>query len=381
MILSMMMGPAAEAAKAPVAGATPPAAAAGAPPAPLFGGDLPTPEQVAALEKFPHEAPHAWATLPQASNFAESIDDLYLFIVALSVFFFFLIIGAMVWFMWKYRRLSADQKTSSVTHNGKIEFLWSAIPAVLLVVIFVWGEIDFVKQSLPPNDAIDVRVTGQKWTWTIEYPDYPGKILTSSNSEPRVTLIVPKNRPVRLTMTSRDVIHSFYIPAFRVKRDVVPGRYTNLWFEATAVGEYNLFCTEYCGDMHSRMFGLVKVVEPEYFESILEDYAKLEQNPGETLEGFGKRISEIRGCGACHSIDGSTKVGPSWKGLWGKTETFTDGSSQPLDGAEGENYLKTSILDPNAKVVTGFAPQMPPYAGQLKDEHIEALIAYIKSLK
>jgi cytochrome c oxidase subunit 2 len=363
------------------AGAAAPAAGAGPTPAPLFGGDLPSAEQIAGLDKFPYEAPGPWDTLPQASTFAPSTDALYLFIVGLSLFFFVLIIGAMLYFMKKYRRLTPGQKTSSITHNGKIEFLWSAIPAVLLVVIFVWGEIDFLKQTVPPNDAIDVRVTGQKWSWTIEYPDYPGKILTSSNNEPRVTLIVPKGRPVRLTMTSRDVIHSFYIPAFRIKRDVVPGRYTNIWFEATQIGEFNLFCAEYCGDAHSRMFGIVKVVDPALFESILEDYAKLEPNEGESKEAFGKRVAEIRGCVQCHSADGSAKVGPTWKGLWGKTETFTNGTSITLDGADGENYLKESINDPNSKVVTGFAPQMPPYAGQLKDEHIEALIAYIKSLK
>jgi cytochrome c oxidase subunit II len=381
----LMMAPPEAAPAAPAAGGPggPAAPAPGGGPleAPLFGGDLPSAEAIAGLDKFPYEAPHAWATLPQASTFAEGTDALYLFIVGLSLFFFLLVMGAMLYFMKQYRRRHAGQKTSAITHNGKIEFLWSAIPAVLLVVIFVWGEIDFLKQALPPNDAIDVRVTGQKWTWTVEYPDYPGKILTSNNNEPRVTLIIPKGKPVRLTMTSRDVIHSFYVPAFRVKRDVVPGRYTNIWFQATQVGEFNLFCAEYCGDAHSRMFGLVKVVEPELFESILEDYAKLEPGEGESPADFGKRVSEIRGCGACHSVDGSEKVGPTWKGLWGKTEAFTDGTSLTVDGADGENYLKESINDPNAKVVAGFAPQMPPYAGQLEDEHIEALIAYIKTLK
>jgi cytochrome c oxidase subunit 2 len=380
--LLMMMAPqkAAEAAGKAADAAGKAADAAGAAAATAAPG-MPSAEAIEGLHKYPYEAPHAWATLPQASNFAEGVDVLYLFIVALSVFFFVLIMGAMGWFMWKYRRLSPDQKTSSITHNGKIEFLWSAIPAVLLVVIFVWGEIDFIKQTAPPTDAIDIRVTGQKWSWTVEYPDYPGKILTSSNTEPRVTMIVPKGKPVRLTMTSRDVIHSFYIPAFRVKRDVVPGRYANMWFEATQVGEFNLFCAEYCGDQHSRMTGLVKVVEPDLFEPILFDMAKLEANEGESPADFGKRIYSIRGCNACHSVDGSDKVGPSWKGLWGKTETFTDGSSLAVAGADGENYLTESILNPNAKIVSGFAPQMPPYAGQLEDAHLEALVAYIKTLQ
>jgi cytochrome c oxidase subunit 2 len=384
MILNLlMMAPAkaAEVAGKAADGAGKAAGAAGEMAKAVSEPGMPSAEAIEGLGKFPVEAPHSWATLPQASTFAEGVDSLYLFIVALSVFFFVLVMGAMAYFMWKYRRQSADQKTSSITHNGKIEFLWSAIPAVLLVVIFIWGEIDFIKQTAPPTDAIDIRVTGQKWSWTVEYPDYPGKILTSNNVGPRVTMIVPKGRPVRLTMTSRDVIHSFFIPAFRIKRDVVPGRYTNLWFEPTQVGEFNLFCAEYCGDQHSRMTGVIKVVEPELFESILEDYAKLEPNEGESPAEFGGRIYSIRGCNACHSIDGSPKVGPTWKGLWGKTESLTDGASVTIDGADGENYIKESILDPNAKVVSGFAPQMPPYAGQLSDQHIEALTAYIKTLK
>ena len=275
----------------------------------------------------PLETEHAWSMPTDASNFAEGIDNLYFFIVALDLFFFVLVMVAMGWFMWKYRRKSEDQKTSSITHNGKIEFLWSAIPAVLLVVIFAWGEIDFVKQSAPPVDAIDVRITGRQWYWTVEYPDYPGVQLTSSVEEPMVTMIVPKGRPVRLTMTSEDVLHSFYVPAFRLKRDVVPGRYTNFWFEATRIGEFNLFCAEYCGDAHAAMTGVVKVLEPEHFEAAIREAGKLEPKANEKPEEFGERIYKRRGCNACHSVDGSKGTGPTWQGLLGRTETFTDGSS------------------------------------------------------
>ncbi|MEX1367279.1 MAG: cytochrome c oxidase subunit II transmembrane domain-containing protein, partial [Nannocystaceae bacterium] len=181
----------------------------------------------------PWETLNPWSTLPEASTFAKGTDDLYLFIAALSLFFFVLVMGVQGYFMWKYRRRSEDQRTSSITHNGKIEFLWSAIPAVLLIVIFVWGEIDFLKQTVPPDDAVQVRVTGRQWQWKIEYPSYPGVELVSSVDESAVTLMVPKGQPVELTMTSEDVLHSFYIPAFRIKRDVLPGRYTKLWFEAT----------------------------------------------------------------------------------------------------------------------------------------------------
>ncbi len=326
----------------------------------------------------PWETEHSWAVLPDASTFAEGTDGLYFFIVALDLFFFVLIMGAMLYFMRKYRRRSEDQKTSSITHNGKIEFLWSAIPAVLLVVIFVWGEVDFVKQAVPPSDAIDVRVTGRQWFWTVEYPQYPGVQLTSSVDEPVVSLIVPKGRPVRLTMTSEDVIHSFYIPAFRIKRDVVPGRYTNMWFEATRVGEFNLYCAEYCGDQHSMMTGVVKVLEPENFEAALIEAGKLEQAEGESMAAFGQRIFSRRGCNACHSIDGSKSTGPTWKGLWGNQETLADGSSVTVD----DDYIRESIFEPNAKIVSGYqGVGMPSFQGQLNEQQVTAIIEFIKTLK
>jgi cytochrome c oxidase subunit 2 len=323
------------------------------------------------------ETVNPWATLPQASSFAEGTDLLYVFIVALSVFFFVLIMGVQGYFMWKYHRKSDDQKTSSITHNGKIEFLWSAIPAVLLVVIFIWGEVDFLKQTVPPADAVQVRVTGRQWFWTVDYPDYPGVQLTSSIEDNEITLVVPKGKPVQLTMTSEDVIHDFFIPAFRVKRDVVPGRYTTMWFEATAVGEFNLYCAEYCGNQHSAMIGKVKVLEPELFEPFVRELGKLEQKEGESMAAFGERIYGKRGCNACHSLDGSPKIGPSWKGLWGKQET-TDKGSVTID----DNYVKESVLDPNAQIVAGFeGVKMPSYKGQLDDKQIAALVEFIKTLK
>ncbi|MCX4239855.1 cytochrome c oxidase subunit II [Paraliomyxa miuraensis] len=323
------------------------------------------------------ETVNPWATLPQASTFAEGTDLLYLFIVVLSLFFFVLIMGVQGYFMWKYHRKSDDQKTSSITHNGKVEFLWSAIPAVLLVWIFVWGEVDFLKQTVPPPDAVQVRVTGRQWFWTVDYPDYPGVQLTSSVDDNVVTLVVPKGKPVQLTMTSEDVLHDFYIPAFRVKRDVVPGRYTSLWFEATQVGEFNLYCAEYCGDQHSAMIGKVKVLEPELFGEYLAEAGKLEQEEGEPLAAFGERIYKRRGCNACHSLDGSPKVGPSWKGMWGKQET-TDKGTVLVD----DNYIKESVEEPNAQIVAGFeGVKMPSYKGQLDEKHFAALIEFIKTLE
>ena len=325
----------------------------------------------------PWETLTPWATLPQASTFASGTDLLYLFIVGLSVFFFALVMGVQGWFMWKYRRRSEDQKTSSISHNGKVEFLWSAIPAVLLVVIFIWGEVDYLKQTIPPSDAIQVRVVGRQWFWSVDYPDYPGVQFSSSTEDNAITMVVPKGRPVQLTMTSEDVLHDLYIPAFRVKRDVVPGRYTTLWFEASQVGEFNLYCAEYCSDQHSAMIGRIKVLEPENFVAYLSDAGKLKQEDGETPAQFGKRIYERRGCNACHSVDGSPKVGPSWKGIWARSES-TDKGPVTVD----DNYITESIYEPNAKIVSGYeGVKMPSYKGQLDTTHIQALIEYMKTLK
>ena len=178
-------------------------------------------------------------------------------------------------------------------------------------------------------------------------------------------------------MTSQDVIHSFYIPAFRVKRDTVPGRYTTIWFEATQVGEFNLYCAEYCGDQHSAMIGKVKVLEPELYEAYLIEAGKLEQDEGESAAAFGARIYSKRGCNACHSLDGSPKVGPTWKGLYGRQENTDKGSVTVED-----NYIKESILEPNAQIVQGFeGVKMPSYKGQLDDKQITALVEFMKTLK
>ncbi len=353
-----------------------------------------------------------FSLLPTASNHAAALDNLYIFITVLCAISMVMIVGAQIYFMVKYRQTSPDQKTDPLTHNGKLEFAWSAIPAILLVVIFVWGEIDFMKMSTPPAEAIDVRVTGAKWFWKIEYPEFPGgpsatcpQFAKTCDAEVLTpTLVVPKDVPVRLTMSSQDVIHSFYIPAFRTKKDVVPGRYTNIWFEALdagqepqpywrapegwggkqpewmnhVIGEYPIFCTEYCGDQHSAMLAKVVVVDSyESYRTAMADITEVKQGDGESTEAFGARLTGVYGCPACHSVDGSKIVGPSFKGLYGKSESMTDGSSVKVD----DNYIRESIYDPNAKVVSGYSPQMPSFKGQINEAQLNAIIDYIKSLK
>ena len=332
-----------------------------------------------------------WSLLPTASNHAASLDALYVFLTVICGISMLLVVGAQLYFMVKYKKRSDDDRTSPIKHSFKLEFAWSAIPTLFLIVFFVWGEVDYMRMMVPPADAMRVNVKAQKWSWEFTYPggngatsneirkDENGNNITDANGAPIVipTLVVPLNEPVQLVMSSVDVIHSFYVPAFRVKKDVIPGRYSTLWFTAIQEGEFPVFCTEYCGDEHSSMLAKVVVVKPEEFAAKVAETTKLEKMDNETVAQYGERVYKTKGCDACHTTDGSPKVGPSFKGLWGKTENLTDGSTAKVD----DNYIRESILDPNAKVVQGFAPQMPAFAGQLGDPEIDALIEFIQGLK
>ena len=302
----------------------------------------------------------------QGSTSAERTDSLFYFLLYLSIFFFVLVIGATVLFSIKYRRRHAKQRTSPIEGNRKLEVAWALIPAVLLVVVFAWGFRDYVHLAVPPGDAIDVRVTAQKWFWSFDYP----KEGINANE-----LVVPVNRPVKLTMSSTDVIHSFFVPAFRIKRDVVPNRYTVVWFEATDVGTYDVFCAEYCGTSHSRMLSKVKVMSEHDYQAWIDSGGGL-SGKGMSSVDFGKLLFQSKGCATCHSTDGSAKTGPSFKGKYGTLETLAGGQTVKVD----DNYIRESITDPAAKVVQGFEPVMPTYAGKLKDKQVNALIDYIKSL-
>jgi cytochrome c oxidase subunit 2 len=315
-----------------------------------------------------------WALLPEASNHAAALDDLYIFITVLCVVSMVLVIGAQIYFMIKYRYRSDADRTSPITHSGKLEFWWSFIPTIFLIIVFVWGEIDFIKLSTPPSDAIDIRIKAQKWQWTIEYPTHHGGGAVHGGAP---VLIVPLGLPVRLTMTSVDVLHAFYIPAFRVKKDIVPGRYSNLWFTAIQEGIFPVFCAEYCGDEHSGMLAKVIVVPADKYDQAVAEATKLEKGNDETMAGFGERVFKIKGCPACHTTDGSAKVGPSFLGVWGRTESLADGSTVVVD----DNYVRLSLMEPNKQVVAGFAPQMPTFQGQITDDQVTALIEYFKTLK
>lgn len=306
-----------------------------------------------------------WLPEPN-STFAPEVDGLFMFIFWLSVFFFVLIVGLGIYFALKYRRVGTTEVVvPSSSHNTALEATWSLIPTALIFVIFGWGFVGFVDMRTPPENAYEVQVNAKKWAWNFTYP---GGLQDSD-------LHLPVDQPTILTMTSDDVIHSLFIPAFRAKMDVVPGRYNKLWFHPTKTGENVLFCTEYCGREHSGMNRKVFVYEEGGVEKKLAEIQETmdKMDPAE----LGKITFTKSGCMQCHSIDGSKKVGPSFLGLFGTTHDITTGEKITVD----ENYIRESILEPMAKIAAGYNPQMPSYKGQLREKQIEGLIAYIKSLK
>ena len=293
------------------------------------------------------------------------VDELYNFLIWGSVLCFVAIVGLMIYFAIKYRKTPKNTKAAKhVVHNTALELSWTIIPLIIVMFIFSWGYRDYLKLSIPPADAMVVNVTGKKWFWQF---DYAGKSMLNE-------LVVPVGRPIKLMMTSEDVIHSFYIPNFRVKKDVVPNRYSMIWFEAKETGLFQVFCTEYCGDGHSAMLATLRVLSQADYDKWLSESELSSDIP---LDQLGKKLYEAKACNTCHSVDGSAKVGPSWKGVFGKSRPLASGLSVIAD----ENYIRESITAPQAKVTKGFAPVMPTYAGLLKDREILAIIEYIKTLK
>lgn len=300
---------------------------------------------------------------PQVSTVAQNVDWLFNFILAISVFFFALIVVVMVVFVLKYRRREGEGAQPSASHNLPLELTWTGIPVAIVIVIFFFGFKGYLDMATPPANAYEIMVEGQKWNWSFTYP----------NGYVDANLHVPVDRPIQLVMSSADVIHSLYVPVFRIKQDVVPGRYSKVWFEATEPGEYDLFCAEYCGTSHSDMLAHVVVHPPGEFEAWLEQAS----NFLETMSPVdaGRKLFQVRGCMQCHSMDGSAKTGPTLLGVFGRTENLVDGGTVTVD----ENYIRESILEPNARVVAGFEPVMPTYQGRLKDAEILAIIEYLKA--
>ncbi|RMH19982.1 MAG: cytochrome c oxidase subunit II [Acidobacteria bacterium] len=295
-----------------------------------------------------------------ASTLAREVDAVYFFALSVSAFFSLLIALFIFIFFVKYRRQRTAEIGVPIHGSTTLEIVWSLIPLVITMVLFAWGAKVFLHALTPPPDAREYFATGKQWMWKIQHPEGQREINQ---------LHVPVGEPIKLTLTSEDVIHSFYIPAFRVKHDVLPGRYTTVWFEATRTGTYHLFCAEYCGTEHSKMIGTVTVMEPDDYETWLAG------GPAKSPVASGAELFVKYACNTCHMEAGSGR-GPLLHGIYGQPVTLAGGQQVVRD----DNYLRESILRSGAKVVAGYQPLMPVFQGQISEEGVMHLIAYIKSL-
>jgi cytochrome c oxidase subunit 2 len=297
----------------------------------------------------------------RASTMAPRVDALYFFLLGIAIFFGLLIAGLIVYFAVKYRRRSPQAVGASIHGGLLLEITWTVVPFLITLVIFVWGASVFVAMATPPEEAVSVYVVGKQWMWKFQHLDGTREI---------DELHVPLGRAVKLIMTSEDVIHDLYVPAFRMKADVLPGRYTTEWFEATRPGRYRLFCAEYCGTQHSHMIGEIVVMDATEYQSWLSGGA-----PEGSLASAGEKLFQDLACITCHRSDAQGR-GPVLQGLFGKTVHLQGGATVVAD----EAYIRESILNPAAKITAGFQPIMPSFQGLISEEQLLELIEYIKSL-
>ena len=297
----------------------------------------------------------------QASTIAPQVDALYFYLIAVSTFFSILIAVLVIYFAVKYRRRSDDEFPRGYAGSLKLELAWTIIPFFITMTFFTWGARIYFRMNRPPNDAMQIFVVGKQWMWKVQHPDGVREINE---------LHVPVGQPVKMIMTSEDVIHGFFIPAFRIKRDVVPGRYTTEWFQATKPGDYHLFCAQYCGTKHSAMIGTVHVMAPTDYQAWLAG-----GSGSESLASAGAKLFVQHACNTCHRPD-SLARGPNLEGIFGKPVSLQNGQTITVD----EGYIRESILMPQAKLVLGYQPIMPTFQGLISEEGILQLVAYIRSL-
>jgi cytochrome c oxidase subunit 2 len=295
----------------------------------------------------------------RASTTANNVDALFIFLVVVSGLMTILIFTMVIYFAVRYRR-RAGRSAEQIAGSHALEITWSIIPFCVFMVFFGWGALIYFQERTPPQNAAEVYIVAKQWMWKAEHMEGQREINE---------LHVPVGRDVKVIMTSQDVIHSFFVPAFRIKQDVLPGRYTVAWFHATKPGTYHLFCAEYCGTLHSGMIGWVVVMEPKDYE------AWMGGGGNQPLAVTGEKLFTDLGCLTCHRSDTQGR-GPSLVGLYGKPVMLEDGRTLTAD----ENYIRESIVDPGAKIVKGFKPVMPTFQGQISDEQLNALVAYVKSL-
>lgn len=310
--------------------------------------------------------------ITQASNFVKGVDTAFLLILGISFFFLISLTVVMIVFIYKYNKKRHPVATQ-IHGSTKLEIVWTVIPFILTMVMFYYGWAGWKPMQKAPEDAMEITVYGRMWNFSYEY----------QNGRRTDTLFVPKDQAIKLNLKAMDVLHSFYIPAFRVKQDMVPQKENNfMWFIPQKVGSYEIFCTEYCGLQHSYMLSTVKVMENSDFQKWITDTTQVAaaaniDAPGAT----GKRIMQNIGCFACHTVDGTKLVGPSFKGIWGEEQTVVTGGSARKIKVD-EEYIKRSIYDPNADVVEGFMKGlMVSYQGQLSEEDVANIIEYLKTVK
>ena len=298
------------------------------------------------------------------TDYVGRLQKLEEFLIGMSFVVCVLVVLTFVYFAFRYRRNSDDEiPEKSSSHNNILEITWSFIPFVIFIGSFVWGWVLYEDLRSPPANSLEIHVYGQKWNWDFVYKN--GRKISNE-------FVVPVGRPVKLVMTSRDVIHSFYIPSFKIKQDTVPGVYSFLWFKANKTGNFEVFCTEFCGTGHSIMTAKLKVVS----ESEWENWLKNDPYKGLSLVDIGKKVFQGR-CTACHKTSKEKFIGPGLSGLYNTERKLEAGLTVLAD----ENYLRESILNPSAKISEGYPNQMTPFAGLLSEEELSGLIEYIKSLK
>jgi cytochrome c oxidase subunit 2 len=298
----------------------------------------------------------------QAASFAGEVDALFLFILTVTGLVAIGIWVVLLYFGVRYRRRSDADRPKEIYGSLALELTWTLIPLALMAVMFVWGAKVFFQLNRPPDDAMTVSVVGKRWMWKIQHPTGHREVNE---------LHVPMGRAVKLVITSEDTIHSFFVPAFRIKKDAVPGRYNMAWFRATKVGTYHLFCAEYCGTEHSKMIGRVVVQSPEDYQTWLAGGP-----PPESPAALGEQLFTELACINCHQPDSAGR-GPVLEGIFGREILLSTGETVGAD----EAYVRESIVNPAARVVAGYQPVMPPYQGVVSEEQVIALIAYIESLQ
>lgn len=303
-----------------------------------------------------------------ASEIAPEVDKINYWILDLSLFFTVVIVGAMIYFAIRYKQKGdAPHETPRIEGNNILEVIWTVVPTIICIFIAYYGIAVYGKMRAVPTDAMEVNVTASSWKWDFEYAN--GKKTTHE-------AYIPVDKPVKFLLTSKDVLHSFFVPSMRVKSDAVPGMYTYVTFKPIKTGDYQIFCTEYCGKDHSAMLAKLHVLPQEEFEKWLEDRSVEEAQAAMSPAKLGATLYTQKGCNACHSLDGSRVVGPSFLKIFGRKGKLDDGTEYVAD----ENYIKNSILNPMSQIVEGYVGQMPSFEGQLSDDEIGGIIAFMKTL-